>query len=60
MLDLIFVTQVLAWQTSWCEPEKIIEPQGDVDKQLSVMLSQLEEMLGSEQVYYFEMLSFLT
>ncbi|XP_046670625.1 NACHT domain- and WD repeat-containing protein 1 [Homalodisca vitripennis] len=43
--------KVLAWQTSWwCETEHNIEPQGDVDKQLSVMLSQLEEKLGKEQV----------
>lgn len=45
------VLQVLAWQTSWwCDSEYSIEPQGDIDKQLMVMLAKLEEMLGSEQV----------
>ncbi|XP_054275892.1 NACHT and WD repeat domain-containing protein 2-like [Macrosteles quadrilineatus] len=42
--------KVLAWQTSWCDTEHNIEPQGKVDQQLSVMLSQLEEKLGKEQV----------
>ena len=45
------VLKVLAWQTSWlCDSEYGIEPQGDVDKQLMVMLAKLEEMLGNEQV----------
>ncbi|RZF39182.1 hypothetical protein LSTR_LSTR014668 [Laodelphax striatellus] len=44
--------KVLAWHTSWIVPGSEIEviPKGNVEKQVKLMLEQLETLLGTEQV----------
>ncbi|XP_017775485.1 PREDICTED: NACHT and WD repeat domain-containing protein 2 isoform X1 [Nicrophorus vespilloides] len=44
-------TKVLAWQTSWwADKENVIVPKGQVDDQLTLMLEELETILGQNQV----------
>ncbi|XP_065167837.1 NACHT and WD repeat domain-containing protein 2 [Atheta coriaria] len=46
-------SKVLAWQTSWwADKEHDIVPKGDVHNQLSLMLEELEMILGTTQVQH--------
>lgn len=46
-------SKVLAWQTSWwADEDHDIVPKGDVDDQLSLMLEELEAILGVTQVQH--------
>lgn len=46
-------SKVLAWQTSWwADKEHDIVPKGDVDDQLTLMLEELETILGGVQVQH--------
>lgn len=46
-------SKVLAWQTSWwADKEHDIVPKGDVDDQISLMLEELETILGVTQVQH--------